>query len=307
MARLLKHVVTVVLKQAKDGPLVKALYQGGSHEIMDVLTLSQPSRGVPSATRKMMTLWSPFLLVIRACWEHARSFPTSSRWVVLPLIIRLLLPRKVLMISGAVRCAWLPLRRVLPFLLLLLLLPLSLSRKISSLISRKESREMLPCSIYWRIPDMGLMAPVYPGTGTSTRCLWCAQLVFQADNWGIKTYSKPSKSTCMLSSRECCRWTKGKPWWDHMRQQLMPNRSLKSCVKTPSDLPIPPLILQDSCCTSLLWGLGMVIGMELPIASSSTGRSRFDCMSHLLTRQPTSVLSRRCTCCRMQSTPCKNK
>jgi len=35
----------VVLKQAKDGPVAKALNQGGIHEIMDVLTLSQPSRG----------------------------------------------------------------------------------------------------------------------------------------------------------------------------------------------------------------------------------------------------------------------
>jgi len=40
---MLEHVVTVVLKQAKDGLLVKALDGGGVHEIIDVLTL-KPAR-----------------------------------------------------------------------------------------------------------------------------------------------------------------------------------------------------------------------------------------------------------------------
>ncbi len=43
---MLDHVVTVVLKQPKDGQLAKALDQGGIQEIMDVLTLSQPARDV---------------------------------------------------------------------------------------------------------------------------------------------------------------------------------------------------------------------------------------------------------------------
>ncbi len=41
---MLEHVVTVVLKQAKDGPLSKALARGGIHVISDVLTLMQPAR-----------------------------------------------------------------------------------------------------------------------------------------------------------------------------------------------------------------------------------------------------------------------
>jgi len=41
---MLEHVVTVVLKQAKDGPLSKALARGGIHDISDVVTLMQPAR-----------------------------------------------------------------------------------------------------------------------------------------------------------------------------------------------------------------------------------------------------------------------
>jgi len=41
---MLENVLTVVLKQAKDGPLAKALDQGGILEINDVLLLNQPTR-----------------------------------------------------------------------------------------------------------------------------------------------------------------------------------------------------------------------------------------------------------------------
>jgi len=51
--------------------------------------------------------------------------------------------------------------------------------------------------------------------------------------------------------------------------------------------------------------LEMGIGMGPPIASFSTGKSRFYYMNHSLTRQPTSVLNKRCICFRNQSTPCK--
>jgi len=37
----LKHVVTVILKQAKDGPLSKAMARGGIQVILDVLALLQ--------------------------------------------------------------------------------------------------------------------------------------------------------------------------------------------------------------------------------------------------------------------------
>jgi len=159
---------------------------------------------------------------------------------------------------------------------------------------------MLPwCSWSWRIPSSG--------THVST-LLWEHKmfLMYLIHHVGSKTYLRPSNSTCMLSSRECCRLAKGKPWWDHMMQHLMPKRSSRSCVKIPSDLPVPQMILQDSCPTSLLWGLELVIGMELLIASFFTGKSRFDSMNCLLTRLPTSVLSRRYICFRMWSIPCKS-
>ena len=38
---ILEHVITVVLKQPKDGPLAKALDRGGICEIFDLLSLSQ--------------------------------------------------------------------------------------------------------------------------------------------------------------------------------------------------------------------------------------------------------------------------
>ncbi len=41
---MLEHVVTVVLKQANDGPLSKALDTANVHEIMGVLALSQQER-----------------------------------------------------------------------------------------------------------------------------------------------------------------------------------------------------------------------------------------------------------------------
>jgi len=41
---MLEHVITVVLKQAKDGPLAKALDAAAVHEINDVLHLNQPVR-----------------------------------------------------------------------------------------------------------------------------------------------------------------------------------------------------------------------------------------------------------------------
>ena len=41
---MLEHVVTVVLKQPKDGPLAKALDEGGIPDIFGVLSLSLPDR-----------------------------------------------------------------------------------------------------------------------------------------------------------------------------------------------------------------------------------------------------------------------
>ena len=41
---MLEHTVTVILKQAKDGPLSKALAHGGIQVDSDVLALSQLAR-----------------------------------------------------------------------------------------------------------------------------------------------------------------------------------------------------------------------------------------------------------------------
>jgi len=145
---------------------------------------------------------------------------------------------------------------------------LSLRRKISSLTSRRESREMLLCSVFWRIPNSGThgIAP-----------LWLAQAWAHAISEVLnplfkppireKTFLKPSKSIYMLSSKEYCRQTKGKPWWDHMKPQLMSKISIMSYANMLSDLLVLPLILHGSFPISLLWGLEMVIGMDHPYPS----------------------------------------
>jgi len=58
--------VTVVPKQAKDGLLAMALDQGGIHEIMDVLTLSQPARDALTYQEDDCTV-KPFLLATMVC------------------------------------------------------------------------------------------------------------------------------------------------------------------------------------------------------------------------------------------------
>jgi len=217
-----------------------------------------------------MTLSSPFLLVLRVCWEHSRSLLITARQMAPPLMIGLLSQRRILMTLGAARHAWLPLRRLMNILLLLLPLLQPLSRQISLLTSRKGSRERLPCSWHWRIPSSGTHSTTLIGTLAQT---W-AQEVSEVLNpsfkpaTGEKDLVEPSRSTCMLSLRGCCRQTKGKPcWWGPMKQMLMPKRSLLNCLRMPSDLPTLLLALQDSYPTSLLWGSEMVIGMVLLIAS----------------------------------------
>ncbi len=63
---MLEHVVTVVLKQAKDGLLAKALDVATVQEINDVLILNQPARDALTFQLDDDTLKS-FLLVIRIC------------------------------------------------------------------------------------------------------------------------------------------------------------------------------------------------------------------------------------------------
>jgi len=108
-----------------------------------------------------------------------------------------------------------------------------------------------------------------------------------------------------MSFRECCRQTKRKPSWGHMRQHwLMPKRSIMSCVKMPSGLPIPLLTLQGTCHILLLWGLEMAIGMKWPSFILCWKEQVWLFAS--LFDMPTSTLNKRCTCFRIQSTPYKN-
>jgi len=60
----------------------------------------------------------PFYLVTRICWEHSRSLPLTVRQMVLPLMIRLWSPRKMLMISGAVENVCMQLKGMIPLLFL---------------------------------------------------------------------------------------------------------------------------------------------------------------------------------------------
>jgi len=83
---------------------------------------------------------------------------------------------------------------------------------------------------------------------------------------------------------------KGKALVESHRQWPMPNRSIMSYVKMLSDLlPIPPLILQDSCPTSLFVrnGDGNWNG-----TTHSFIFHWQEFMNPLLTRQPSSALSK---------------
>jgi len=74
----------------------------------------------------------------------------------------------------------------------------------------------------------------------------------QAANCRTRPIWSQLKVHVCMSLRECCRQTKGKPWWDSMKQQPMSKRSFLNCVKMPSGLPVPLLILQDFYPTSLV-------------------------------------------------------
>jgi len=99
-----------------------------------------------------------------------KIFETSIRQMGTPLTIGLLSQRRILMISGAAKHAWLPLRRLIPFPLQFLLQLLPLSRKISS----RDQERCFPVHGVEGSQAMGLMALLYCGTGSSTRCFWGA-------------------------------------------------------------------------------------------------------------------------------------
>ena len=58
---MLEHVVTVILEQAKDGPLAKALAHANIEDIVDLIALSPPERDalvfpLADGTEKLLSL-----------------------------------------------------------------------------------------------------------------------------------------------------------------------------------------------------------------------------------------------------------
>jgi len=170
-----------------------------------------------------------------------------------------------------VRHAWLPLRRMIHFLLLLLLLPQS--RMILLLTSRKQSREMLSSQWCWHIPSSGTI-PMWHRQEHKIFLRWLTLHVSKQTR--RKIYLKPSKCTCMLSLRECCKQTRERHWSDWTRLLQMLDWSLRNYARTHQAPPAHPSIPWGSSPTSRLWGLGMACGMELYTVSFSTGKSKFD-------------------------------
>jgi len=121
---MLEHVVTVVLKQPKDGPLAKALDRGGIHEIFGVLSLSQSDCVDLTYVEDGGTV-KPISIGHKG--KTLKLFAAFCKAEVILLKIRPKSPRKTLMGSGPVMHAFLPLKWMttscyLPF-------PLSLRRK----------------------------------------------------------------------------------------------------------------------------------------------------------------------------------
>jgi len=107
---MLEHVVTVVLKQAKDGPLTKALARGGIHAIIFRCPHSHAtSKGCSHLPGRQWYCETP------CYWP---SLLLTARQMILPLWIGLQSPRKILMMSGAGEQACKPLKWMMPLLLL---------------------------------------------------------------------------------------------------------------------------------------------------------------------------------------------
>ncbi len=108
---MLEHVVTVVLKQAKDGLLAKALDAAAVHEINDVLLLNQPARDaltfpLDDGTEKKLPIG--YMNLLRALKIFADHYQANRH----PIGVGPSSQRRTSMISGAARCAWQPLRRL---------------------------------------------------------------------------------------------------------------------------------------------------------------------------------------------------
>ncbi len=96
---MLEHALMVVLKQAKEGPLAKALAHTNIEDIVDLLALSPSERDAlvfPQAdgTEKPLSLGHKSML------RGLKIFTTSAKQMATPLRIGLSSQRRILTISG---------------------------------------------------------------------------------------------------------------------------------------------------------------------------------------------------------------
>jgi len=147
---MLEHVVTVVLKEDRDGLLAKALNGGEINEIMDVLTLNQTARDALTYQEDDGTM-KPLSIGHKGMLRAWKIFVNYCQANGAPMNDWTAVTKKNFDDFRCSEACMIVTERMIPFLLLCLFLPLS--RSISSLTSRKRSREMLPCSWCWRIPN----------------------------------------------------------------------------------------------------------------------------------------------------------
>jgi len=167
---ILEHVITVVLKQPKDGPLAKALDREGICEIFDLLLLASLTMMI-SGMQGMMALRPPAQLVSKECWRFS-SCSLHTTWLkVTQLMIGPKSPRRTLMASGPAIHVFLPLKRTTMLCYQLHQLPPDLLSDF-----KKGIKRCFPIQCPKGSQVMRLMALVHSSTGSSTRCLWCAQL-----------------------------------------------------------------------------------------------------------------------------------
>lgn len=113
----MEHVVTVVLKQPKDGPLAKAFDEGGILDIFGVLSLS-PSGWDSLAYVGDGGTVRPISIGHKNLLGALKTFASHCITDGSPIVDGLWLPRKILMTSGAVKQICLPLKWIIPLLLL---------------------------------------------------------------------------------------------------------------------------------------------------------------------------------------------
>jgi len=101
---------TLVLKQAKDGLLAKALDAATVQEINDVLLLNQPTRDALTFQLDDGTV-KPLSIGHKNMLRALKIFADHCQAIGNPIEDWTAITKKDLMISDAARCAWQPLKR----------------------------------------------------------------------------------------------------------------------------------------------------------------------------------------------------